>query len=110
MAKKIHWSGQGGGSLRCAASRSQGLHTVMHRPCEAQKFVQLSKDSPDLYCLPCTTQARLALAKESAPKPDSRTDSDRYAELRKLVEAYQNAKNYPEAESLLVEIRNWSHR
>ena len=69
MAKKIHWSGQGGGSLRCAASRSQGLHTVMHRPCEAQKFVQLSKDSPDLYCLPCTTQARLALAKESAPKP-----------------------------------------
>ena len=41
---------------------------------------------------------------------EKRTDSERYAELRKLVEAYQNAKNYPEAESLLVEIRNWSHR
>ena len=50
------------------------------------------------------------LVRERPNCGDRRTDSDRYAELRKLVEAYQNAKNYPEAESLLVEIRNWSHR
>ena len=57
----------------------------------------------------CAKAARLALAKESAPKPDSRTDSDRYAELRALVEAYQNAKSY-EDDAPLQALRDWSHR
>ncbi len=57
--------------------------------------------------------ARLALAKESAPKPPAckgeRTDSDRYAELRALVEAYQSAKSYDDDVPLQA-LRDWSHR
>ena len=40
--------------------------------------------------------------------PDPRTDSDRYAELRQLVEAYQNAKCYEDDEPLKA-LREWSH-
>lgn len=56
---------------------------------------------PDRYCSDCAKAARLALAKESAQKPaevserpncgDKRTDSERYAELRALVEKWQAA-------------------
>jgi hypothetical protein len=52
----------------------------------AERFVAKSQRNPDWYCSDCARAARLALAKESAPKPDTHTDSDRYAELRKLVE------------------------
>ena len=38
-----------------------------------------------------------------------RTDSERYAELRKLVEAYQTAKSY-EDDAPLQALRDWSHR
>jgi plasmid maintenance system antidote protein VapI len=38
-----------------------------------------------------------------------RTDSDRYAELRKLVEVFQNAKSY-EDDAPLQALRDWSHR
>lgn len=55
----------------------------------AERFVAKSQRNPDWYCSDCARAARLALAKESAPKPDTHTDSDRYAELRKLVEAWQ---------------------
>ena len=55
----------------------------------AERFVAKSQRNPDWYCSDCARAARLVLAKESAPKPDTRTDSDRYAELRKLVEAWQ---------------------
>ena len=34
-------------------------------------FVERSASAPDHYCVPCTKAARLALAKESAPKPDA---------------------------------------
>jgi len=37
------------------------------------------------------------------------TDSDRYAELRKLVEAWQEAKSY-EDDVPLQALRDWSHR
>ena len=37
-----------------------------------------------------------------------RSDSDRYAELRQLVEAYQNAKCYEDDEPLKA-LREWSH-
>jgi hypothetical protein len=67
-------------------------------------FMAKVKANSDWYCSDCARAARLSLAKESAPKPESpkqtgplrpncgdkRTDSDRYAELRKLVEAWQS--------------------
>ena len=56
----------------------------------AERFVAKSQRNPDWYCSDCARAARLALAKESAPKPDTRSDADRYAELRKLVEAWQS--------------------
>lgn len=67
---KIHWSGPG--SLQCAVSWSRGLHAARHLSQDAQSFLGLSKTSPDTYCVTCTKAARLALAKESAPKPASR--------------------------------------
>ena len=56
----------------------------------ATSFNGSAAKNPDWYCKDCAKAARLALAAESAPKPDARTDSDRYAELRKLVEAWQS--------------------
>ena len=40
---------------------------------------------------------------------NGRTDTERYAELRKLVEAYQTAKSY-EDDAPLQALRDWSHR
>ena len=40
---------------------------------------------------------------------NGRTDTDRYAELRKLVEAYQTAKSYND-DAPLQALRDWSHR
>ena len=95
MSTPTHW-GERSGLRYCN-------HAKTAAPCSPAEFLQMS----DL-CRKCERGARIRLG---CAKPNPiRTDSDRYAELRKLVEAYQNAKNYPEAESLLVEIRNWSHR
>lgn len=49
------------------------------------------------------------LVRERPNCGDKRTDSDRYAELRKLVEAYQTAKSY-EDDAPLQALRDWSHR
>ena len=40
---------------------------------------------------------------------EKRTDTDRYAELRALVEAFQSAKSY-EDDAPLQALRDWSHR
>lgn len=56
------------------------------------EFTALQRADPAKYCALCT-----------------RTDSDRYAELRALVEAYQNAKCYEDDEPLQA-LREWSHR
>ena len=81
-------------------------------PDSAADFVNRAKCNPDWHCSDCATQARLALAKESAPKPDSRTDSDRYAELRKLVEAWQQWQREPryDPDNAPERLLEWSHR
>ena len=73
--------------------------------------VSVSRNT-DWYCSDCAKAARLALAKESAPKPDSRTDSDRYAELRALVEELQRAAASPFAgtDEQIKRLLEWSHR
>ena len=60
-----------------------------------QRCVKLAKHQAD------------KLAQQPEPKP--RTDSERYAELRALVEAFQRAKSY-EDEAPLQALRDWSHR
>ena len=40
-------------------------------PDSAADFVNRAKCNPDWHCSDCATQARLALAKESAPNPDA---------------------------------------
>ena len=39
----------------------------------AERFVAKSQRNPDWYCKDCASAARLALAAESAPKPDDAT-------------------------------------
>ncbi len=85
----------------------------------AERFVAKSQRNPDWYCSDCARAACLALAKERAPKPDTHTDSDRYADLRKLVEAWQAKRE----DALLIggtepqsltdaanDLATWSHR
>lgn len=75
----------------------------------ASQFLTDASKNPDWFCVTCSTKARLALAKESAPKPPAckgeRTDSDRYAELRALVEAWQS--HQAGSSTALAE---WRHR
>ena len=71
----------------------------------AERFAAKVQRNPDWYCSDCAKAARLALAKESAPKPDPRSDSERYAELRKLVELWQS-HTVGSSQSLA----DWSHR
>ena len=62
-------------------------------------FRELCRWRPAVYCCECA-EASVALP---------RTDSDRYAELRKLVEAWQSAKSYDDDVPLQA-LRDWSHR
>ena len=103
---KIHWSG-GSADLRIGCERKRGnrFGSILHRTWTSSVFVERATASPDHYCTHCTKAARLALAAESAPKRDARTDSDRYAELRKLVEAWQS--HTTGSSQTLAE---WSHR
>ena len=59
MAKpKIHWY------YGCGWGRAYD------HQCSAARFTKQVTDNPDWFCVTCTTKARLALAAESAPKPD----------------------------------------
>ena len=71
----------------------------------AAVYVSYVTKDPEWHCYDCARAARLVLAKESAPKPDTRTDSDRYAELRALVEAWQS--HQAGSSTALAE---WNHR
>ena len=93
---KRHWgnAAQSPGFVPDAACGRSGVREIITTSALAFD-VSVSRNT-DWYCSDCAKAARLALAKESAPKPDSRTDSDRYAELRALVEAWQTARSASE--------------
>lgn len=76
---------------RAANSHHEWLSSDSHTP---EDFRELHAKEPTRYCSLCLT---------------IRTDSDRYAELRKLVEAYQTAKSYND-DAPLQALRDWSHR
>lgn len=76
---------------RAANSHHEWLSSDSHT---IDDFRELHAKEPTRYCSLCLTV---------------RTDSERYAELRKLVEAYQTAKSY-EDDAPLQALRDWSHR
>ena len=68
---KIHWSG-GSSDLRIGCERERGnrFGSIQHRSWPASVFVERATTSPDHHCAHCAKAARLALAAETAPKPD----------------------------------------
>jgi len=76
---------------RAAKSHHEWLSSDSHT---IDDFRELHAKEPTRYCSLCLTV---------------RTDSERYAELRALVEAYQSAKSY-EDDAPLQALRDWSHR
>ena len=76
---------------RAANSHHEWLSSDSHT---LEDFREFHEKEPKRYCSLCLT---------------IRTDSDRYAELRKLVEAYQSAKSYDDDVPLQA-LRDWRHR
>ena len=77
MAKrKIHWY------WGCGWGRAYS-HDI-----SASQFLSDSSKNPDWFCVTCATKARLALAKESAPKPADVV----WPKPRPIVEADQNTR------------------
>ena len=99
MAKR-HWLRNGNMACPTKQTSDSRLYGIT-----AERFVARFRTDPDRFCTLCAKAARLALAADSAPKPNHRTDSDRYAELRKLVEAWQS--HTVGSSQTLAE---WSHR
>ena len=109
---KRHWgnAAQSPGFVPDAACGRSGVREIITT--SALAFDVSVFRNTTWYCSDCAKAARLALAKESAPKPDSRTDSDRYAELRALVEAWQKWQREPQYDQADASERlmDWSHR
>ena len=81
----------------------------------AYQFLAEATTNPDWVCVTCAKAARLALAAESAPKADTRTDSDRYVELRQLVEDCQREAMDPASPLVVFDnalrlVLDWRHR
>ena len=76
---------------RAANSHHEWLSSDSHTP---EDIRELHPKEPTRYSSLCLT---------------IRTDANRYAELRALVEAYQSAKSY-EDDAPLQALRDWSHR
>lgn len=82
------------GNPNCGSRRSCDISSTAE---DLEEYSNLYRSDPWRYCSECLT-------------PESiRTDSERYAELRALVEAYQTAKSY-EDDAPLQALRNWIHR
>ena len=77
----------------CANSNSEILSDVT----SLDDFRELCRWRPAVYCCECA-EASIALP---------RSDSDRYAELRKLVEAW---KDQQDDIAVVNSLRAWSHR
>ena len=70
MSQKAHWSGSSADLTFACEKNGKRLANSPHRSCDAHRFTVLAELNPKLYCIPCARAARLALAKESAPKPE----------------------------------------
>jgi len=88
----VHWDA----GLNTAACRDTKGALVT---CSALEFLGWRNQSPGRYCAVCFVQA------EKVVNSTPRTDSDRYAELRALVEAWQS--HQAGSSTALAE---WRHR
>ena len=97
MSTLTHW-GERSGLRYCN-------HAKIAAPCSPTEFLQMS----DL-CRKCERGARIRLG--CAKQNPIRTDSDRYAELRKLVEAWQQWQREPryDPDNAPERLLEWSHR
>ena len=93
----IHWWRSGRFYPACGNGSSTHLCT-----CTAHSYLDRFTANPQMHCSKCRDLA-------SSEELNYRSDSDRYAELRKLVEAYQSAKSYDDDVPLQA-LRDWSHR
>ena len=91
----IHWSADIT-TASAVCRESNAGHLVC---CSALEFMGRRHDAPSKHCAACFVLA------EKVVNSTPRTDSDRYAELRKLVEAFQRFE--PLAWEKLQE---WRHR
>ena len=100
----IHWGVTGSNVPAC----NRGLILARGAHVSAAEFAQY--EGVKSMCQRCVKLARHEAEKQSKqPAALPRTDSERYAELRALVEAFQSAKSY-EDEAPLQALRDWSHR
>ena len=101
----IHWSATNNAP---ACNRSQTHWRTV--TCPAEEYLAARQYDPERYCSRCAKLCKLSMQGSHALRSiEPRTDSDRYAELRKLVEAYQTAKSYND-DAPLQALRDWSHR
>ena len=94
MAKpKIHWWRSGRFYPACGNGSSTHLWT-----CTAHSYLARFTADPQMYCSECRDLA-------STEALNYRSDSDRYAELRKIVEAWQS-----HTVGSSQKLAEWSHR
>ncbi len=120
MAHHKHWAvstddATAGRKFRLACGMPEWINSAKDSGppwslCGASVYRDMAACDPDWYCSDCAKAARLALAAESAHKADTRSDSDRYAELRKLVEAVQIDSKLGTARAALDALLDWRHR
>ena len=102
---KAHWAAIDGTP---ACNRSKNYWRTVN--CPAEEYLPAENSEPERYCSRCAKLCKLSMLGTQAIRcANTRTDSDRYAELRALVEAYQSAKSY-EDDAPLQALRDWSHR
>ena len=94
----IHWWRSGRFYPACGNGSSTHLCT-----CTAHSYLARFTADPQMYCSECRDLA-------STEALNYRSDSDRYAELRKLVEAVQIDSKIGTARTAIDALLDWRHR
>ena len=98
---KIHWDAT---DKTPACNRSRTNWRTVN--CPAGEYLPAEQSDPEKYCCRCAKLCKLSmLGTRAICSANTRTDSDRYAELRKLVEAWQS-HTVGSSQTLA----DWSHR
>ena len=73
--------------------------------CPAAEYLTAQQSDPERYCSRCAKLCKLSMQGSHALRSVTRIDSDRYAELRKIVEAWQS-----HTVGSSQKLAEWSHR
>ena len=102
----IHWSVTDNAP---ACNRSQTHWRTV--TCPAAEYLTAQQSDPERYCSRCAKLCKLSMQGSHALRSvETRSDSDRYAELRKLVEAVQIDSKLGTARAALDALLDWRHR